>query len=264
MKIKIEIKRTGQAIEIQEFNDLGTAKTVSENLRNADNVESVYILRERSQPGIGKLEIRPIKDIKSGTSVFKSDGTAGVVVHTWATFGDRIGTRIIWDGQGEINQDYKSNKTFGVDAVDYAKNLATWEIEQENELIAERMEERASRIGLASSYFRDREKNVELEALDVKSPGLRLKRIEELNEKLQETKKLRAWFHENQYCQGLRSVKSALYVYSTFDDAIRRIEDGISALEPIDETKFNDWGKYIAEAADEVDKWTEKHYFKKS
>ena len=264
MKTKIEIKRTGQAIETQSFDDLGTAETVANNLRQADNVESVFIIKHRSTP-LGKLEIRPIKDIKAGTTVFKSDGLSGVIVHTWRSVSDRIGTRIIWGvSEEETNQDYKENKTFGVDAVDYAKNLAKWETEQENELIAERIEDRASRISLAGSYLKDRQKNVQLEALDIKRPGQRVKRIEDLNAKLQETKKLRAWFHENQYMSGLSSVNSPCYVYTTFDDAIRRIEDAISHLEPVDEVKFKDWNQYIAEMADEVDKWTEKNYISKS
>lgn len=265
MKTKIEIKRTGQAIETQTFDDLGTAKTVAENLRQADNVESVFILRERSQPGIGKLEIRPIKDIKTGTTVFKSDGTAGLVLRTWRSVSTRIGTRIIWGDDGnEVSQDYQENKTFGVDAVDFAKMLAKWEIDQEAEAIAERMEDRASRISLAGSYLKDRKHNVELEALDIKRPGERVKRIEDLNSKLQETKKLRAWFQENQYMSGLSSVGSVCNAYSNFDDAIRRIETAIVNLEPVDEGKFKDWSKYIAEMADEVDKWTEKNYISKS
>jgi len=264
MKTKIEIKRTGQAIETQTFDDLGTAATVANNLRNADNVESVFIIKHRSTP-LGKLEIRPIKDIKAGTTVFKSDGLSGVVVRTWSTHNDRIGTRIIWGvSEEETNQDYKSNKTFGVDAVDFAESLAKWETEQENELIAEKMERRASRITLAASYLRDREKNVELEALDIKRPGERVKRIEDLNSKLQETKKLRAWFQENQYMSGLSSVNSVCNAYGHFDEAIRRIESAINALEPVDEGKFKDWGQYVAEMADEVDKWTEKNYISKS
>ena len=255
----------GEQKQVKEFTSESAATQFQTDLHQDENCESYGLVRERSQPGIGKLEIRPIKDIKAGTTVFKSDGTAGQVVRTWATHGERIGTRIIWENdEKETNQAFKENKTFGVDAVDFAENLAKWETQQKNEAIAEKMEARASRISLAASYLTDRRKNVDLEAFDIKRPGERQTRIDEFNEKLKVLEALRSYFMENEYLSGLVSVSSHCSAYRQLDEVIREVKRSVEAVQPIDEAKFKDWGKYVAEMSDEVDKWTENHYFKKS